>query len=155
MTASPLSIRPYAPSDMKILSAIWLEASLEAHGFLGEELLRSQRALIEESYLAEADVWVACLEGAPVGFIGLLDAFIGGLFVDPARQGQGIGRALVAHACARKGELSLEVYAENGAACAFYRALGFCETERRAIDDNGLPHENIRMRLAPKGGPSA
>nr|WP_107987611.1 GNAT family N-acetyltransferase [Breoghania corrubedonensis] len=147
MTSAPVSIRPYAASDMKILSSIWFNASLEAHAFLGEDLLRRQRVLIEKTYLEEAEVWVACVDGAPVGFIGLLGAFIGGLFVDPSAQGQGIGRALVAHARARKGELSLEVYAENVRACAFYRRLGFSETERRVRDDNDLPHENIRMSL--------
>ncbi|MDJ0931749.1 GNAT family N-acetyltransferase [Breoghania sp.] len=149
MPSPALSIRPYARSDMTVLSSIWFEASREAHAFLGEEFLRSQRAAIEETYLPGADVWVACLNGVPVGFIGLLGSFIGGLFVDPKAQGQGIGRALLAHAQALKGELSLEVYAENTRACAFYRRLGFRETERRARDDNDLPHENIRMRLVP------
>ena len=83
------------------------------------------------------------------GFIGLIDHFIGGLFVAPDAQGQGIGRALVDHAQGLKGRLTLEVYAANAAARGFYTALGFTETGRREEDDLGLPFPLIRMALDP------
>ncbi|MBB3121816.1 GNAT family N-acetyltransferase [Pseudoduganella violacea] len=142
-----LQIRAFEAADTRKLSAIWFEASRRAHAFLGEARLREQRTLIEEVYLPNAETWVACLDGAPVGFIGLIDSFIGGMFVDPGRQGSGIGRALAAHALALKGELELEVYAENRPACAFYQRLGCEEIARRPEDDEGLPFEVILMRL--------
>jgi putative acetyltransferase len=46
-----------------------------------------------------------------------------------------------------KGELSLEAYTENVQAMGFYRSLGFQELSRRAIDDEGYPFENARLRL--------
>lgn len=141
-----IEIRAYEASDLHTLSAIWFDASLLAHPFLGETRLREQRTLIEAVYLPQAEIWVARLGGAPVGFIGLLDASIGGLFVAPAMQGHGIGRALVEHALALKGALDLEVYADNRDACAFYTQLGFEEVSRRDEDDEGLPFANILMR---------
>ncbi len=109
-----IRIRAYdEASDLPKLSAIWFEASMAAHAFLGEARLREQRVAIETIYLPQAETWVACHAGAPVGFISLLDTFIGGLFVAPDRQGLGIGRALIAHALDLKGELSLEVYTAN------------------------------------------
>ncbi|WP_260432841.1 GNAT family N-acetyltransferase [Burkholderia stagnalis] len=141
-------IRAYRHTDLHTLSAIWFDASMLAHPFLGEARLRRQRALVEDVYLPGAETWVACLGDEPAGFIGLLDGSIGGLFVASAMQGRGIGRALVAHALALKGVLELEVYADNRAARAFYERLGFEEISRRAEDDDGAPFANIRMRSA-------
>ena len=83
--------------------------------------------------------------GAPLGFIGLLDDFIGGLFVAPGAQGQGVGRALVAHALELRGRLELEVYAANSGAHALYARLGFTDTARRVHDDLGNLFALIRM----------
>ncbi|WP_423369587.1 GNAT family N-acetyltransferase [Burkholderia sp. LMG 32019] len=141
-----IEIRAYEASDLHTLSAIWFDASLHAHPFLGEARLREQRTLVEKVYLPDAETWVACRAGEPVGFIGLLDGAIGGLFVVPSMHGHGIGRALVEHALALKGALDLEVYADNRDACAFYTRLGFEEISRRDEDDEGLPFANIRMR---------
>lgn len=113
---------------------------------LGQINRFDQRALIEAVYLPKAETWVACRAGEPVGFIGLLDDSIGGLFVAPAMHGHGIGRALVEHALALKGALDLEVYADNLDARAFYARLGFDEISRRDGDDEGLPFVNILMR---------
>lgn len=141
-----IEIRAYEASDLHTLSAIWFDASLLAHPFLGEARLREQSMLIEQVYLPQAETWVACRTGEPVGLIGLLDASIGGLFVAPALHGHGIGRALVEHALALKGALDLEVYADNRDARAFYTRLGFEEVSRRDEDDEGLPFANILMR---------
>tara|TARA_B100000378_G_scaffold274658_1_gene269446 strand:+ start:745 stop:1197 length:453 start_codon:yes stop_codon:yes gene_type:complete len=141
-------IRPYAPEgDLKKLSRIWLDASLLAHPFIGERRLLAQRALIEDQYLPSAETWVACVGGHPCGFIGLLDTFIGGIFVAPDRQGLGIGRQLVAHALCLKGKLELEVYTANRQAVAFYIGLGFRELSRRPLDDDGYAFENARLHL--------
>ena len=143
-----LSIRAYdEAADLQTLSAIWFDASLLAHAFLGEARLREQRALIETIYLPKAETWIACHRGETVGFISLLDTFIGGLFVAPQQQGLGAGRALVQQALSLKGELSLEVYTANDQAFGFYRSLGFEEISRRPVDDEGLPFENSLMQL--------
>jgi putative acetyltransferase len=143
-----IRIRAYdEASDLPKLSAIWFEASMAAHAFIGEARLRKQRVAIETIYLPQAETWVACQAGEPVGFISLLDTFIGGLFVAPDRQRLGTGRALIAHALDLKGELSLEVYTANVKAYGFYKSLGFEELSRRATDGEGLPFENAMMRL--------
>lgn len=140
-------IRPYDPAtDTEKLSQIWLDAALIAHAFIGEETLRAQRSLIEDVYLPKAETSVACVGGEPAGFISLLGDFVGGLFVAPAFQGQGIGRMLIEHALARTNELSLEVYTANEGAMRFYQRLGFVEQSRRPLDNEGLPFENALMR---------
>lgn len=148
MKSLELNIRAYdEATDREALSNIWFEASLLAHPFIGEARLREQRPLIETEYLPKAETWVACLGETPVGFISLLDCFIGGLFVAPSQQGHGIGRALVAYALNLKSELQLEVYTANTQAASFYEKLGFEEISRRGEDDHGLPHENAHLVL--------
>ncbi len=141
-------IRPYSPEDAPRLLAIWRAASEKAHSFFTAEQLDAQQRLVADVYLTRAEIWVATRSGTLVGFIGLLDSFIGGLFVAPEAQGSGVGRALVAHASTLKGGfLELEVYARNLGARAFYRRLGFVEKSRRASDDNGLPFALIRLAI--------
>ena len=144
-----IQIRAYEAADLPRLSSIWFDASQQAHPFLGATRLRKQQTLIENIYLPNSETWVACEAGEPIGFISLLDASIGGLFIEPKLQSGGVGRALIAHALKLKGELSLEVYADNIKAFAFYQRLGFEEITRRSEDDEGLPFENIQMRLTP------
>lgn len=142
-----ISIRLFDKADTETLSAIWFDASLVVHPFIGEARLREQRKLIEDVYLPNAQTWVACQAGTPVGFISLLDSFIGGLFVDPSCQGQGIGRKLIAKALKSRKKLSLDVYTRNEQALRFYTALGFQELSRRPTDDEGLPFENAHLHL--------
>ncbi len=142
-----ITIRAYEAADLEKLSALWFEASLIAHMFIGEARLREQRALVETVYLPRAETWVAVHGGEPVGFISLMEDFIGGLFVSPRHQGGGVGRRLVQHATQLKGELRLEAYTANTQAFAFYKALGFEELSRRTEDDQGLPFENALMFL--------
>ncbi|PSJ64210.1 GNAT family N-acetyltransferase [Mesorhizobium soli] len=143
---SNLGIRAYAgASDRDRLLEIWLTASQVGHPFLGEADLSAQMQLVRDTYLPQAENWVAVVEGQPAGFIGLLDSFIGGLFIDPAFHGCGIGKSLVLHAAQLKGALDVEVYADNRDACVFYRRIGFAETARHARDDEGRPLAIVRM----------
>lgn len=140
------TIRAYSnTTDRDRLADIWLEASRIGHPFLTETDLAEQLAKVRDIYLPQAENWVAEIDGRPAGFIGLIDSFIGGLFVDPATHGHGLGKALVLHAAKLKGSLDVEVYADNEAAVAFYSRIGFVETLRRSHDDEGLPFEVIRM----------
>lgn len=144
-----MQIRPYQPADRDRLLDIWLDASRVGHTFLGEATLSDQQAKVRDIYLPMADNWVAEIDGRAEAFIGLIDSFIGGLFVDPRAHGSGFGRALIAHAGARLGPLTVSVYADNAKALAFYRRCGFVETARKPADDEGRPLEVVDMRRVP------
>lgn len=139
-------IRPYENEDRDLLLDIWLAASRIGHSFLGEDDLSAQKRLVRDIYLPKAENWIAVKNRTPLGFIGLLENFIGGLFVAPEACRRGVGTALVDHALGIKGTLEVEVYAANPVAVSFYRSRGFVETARRAHDDEGRPLELIRMR---------
>lgn len=146
-----ITIRAYVPGDLDSVADIWLAASRVGHAFFEEDELIRQQQLVRDIYLPAAENWLAVMDGRILGFIGLMDHFIGGLFVDPDAQRGGAGRALVRHALGLKGSLELDVYAANEGACSFYRSLGFVETGRRPDDEEGRPLEVIRMQLSATG----
>jgi ribosomal protein S18 acetylase RimI-like enzyme len=143
-----MTIRPYRKDDLAACLAIWRRASEVAHSFLGEDALSEDEALVRDHYIPAAEILVATDDRHVVGFIALLDGFIGGLFVDPEHHGAGVGRALVAAAQPHEGALEVEVYEANVKARAFYDRLGFVEIGRRPRDDRDRPFALVRLRLA-------
>ena len=106
--------------------------------------MRRRQAVVAEHCLPGAEPWGAEADRVFLGFIRLLDDFIGGLFVAPAAQRQGVGRALADHALARKGQRALEVDAAHAAARGFSERLGFVEAGRWPINDIDKPFALIR-----------
>ncbi|HET8727018.1 MAG TPA: GNAT family N-acetyltransferase [Alphaproteobacteria bacterium] len=141
-----MQIRRYDARDHDDVLAVWFAASKVGHPFLSEDDLIAQLKIVGEIYLPGSETWVAEEDGSIVAFIGLLDSFIGGLFVAPEGHGRGIGRRLVEHAFSLKGPLTVDVYARNPMAPAFYRRCGFVEIGRKDRDDEGRPFELIVMR---------
>jgi len=138
-------IDQFQPHEAEHLLAIWLVASRLGHPFLSEEDLAAQRDLVRDVYLPQAETWVIRRGDEIAGFIGLLDNFIGGLFIDPVLHGQGLGRALIDHARRLKGRLAVEAYEANASAVGFYRQCGFVEVGRRERDDEGRSLPLIRL----------
>jgi ribosomal protein S18 acetylase RimI-like enzyme len=147
-----MKLRPARPTDAPKLLQIWLDASRVGHSFLGEETLQEQLPKLRDVYIPHADNWVAIEGDKILGFIGMIDGHIGGLFVAPEAHRGGVGRFLVEQAASRIGELTVEVYEQNGSACSFYRSCGFKQVGRKELDDEGRPLPLLRMRRAPGAG---
>lgn len=143
-----MHIRRAAPQDAPALLDIWLEASRVGHPFLGEETLQEQLPKIRDVYIPHAENWAAVEGNSILGFIGLLENHVGGLFVAPAAHRRGVGRLLLGHASERLGELTVEVYEQNRSACSFYRSCGFDLVGRKELDDEGRAFPLLRMRRA-------
>jgi ribosomal protein S18 acetylase RimI-like enzyme len=96
-----------------------------------------------DAAVREGRTWVADDGGEVVGLLVLETHAehleVENLAVDPARQGQGIGRALMAFAEQRAGELGLDqmrlhTHAKMTENQAIYARLGYREYERRTVD---------------------
>lgn len=145
-----LIIRPYERTDEDAVVKVWAHASRQAHPFVVGEGEGERERKMREVYLVQAQNWVveSTEDGGIVGLLGMQAAEIGGLFVAPQAQGQGLGQALVRHATALHGTVTLEVYTRNTRARRFYAWMGFEETGRRREEETG--HQMIALRLYPR-----
>lgn len=127
-----IEIRPYQDSDCNAVLNIWEQASQQDHAFLGAEELAFQKEIVKKDYLGKTFILVAINSKKQiVGFIGLLDSFVGALFVLPSMQGRKIGTSLIEKARKEKGILSVEVYKENPKALHFYHHRNFISIEEK------------------------
>lgn len=138
-------IRPYRPEDCEELLDVWEAANRKGHPFFDEAELVARRRRLIDVHLPASESWVAWDGDRIVGGIGLVGAFVGGLFVDPAHHRRGIGRCLLDHATALKGALTLGVYVANPAACRFYDRCGFVPVIQRRVDEDGRPWPVVEM----------
>lgn len=130
-------IRRYRAEDTDALEIAWRNATKIAHPFLKETFVEQEAEMLRKVYLPKAETWVVEDEGAPVGFVAIIGEEIGGLFLDPASHGKGLGKALVDHAIALKGPMWLEVFEKNSTGRCFYDRYGFVETSRSVHDATG------------------
>lgn len=125
MTRRAVALRRYRAEDNQALSDIWLRASARAHSFFTREQLAEQQKRVSEVYLPNAETWIACEGAGLLGLIGLINEFIGGLFVDPQYQGSGVGRTLVNHAMKLGDSPILAVCARNSRGPDLLRTVGY------------------------------
>lgn len=112
------------PEELDRLMLIWLEANSEAHGFIPRTYWQEQQAQVR-ALLPEAELFVATVENKIVGFLGLMDSYIAGLFVSSEWRSQGFGQKLLDFVKERTNHLDLEVYEKNNRAERFYQRNGF------------------------------
>ncbi|MGL6428744.1 MULTISPECIES: acetyltransferase [Aeromonas] len=139
--------------DHPTLITIW-EASVRAsHHFLQEADIAALRPLILEHYFDAVTLNCARVDnGEIVGFIGVAEGSIEMLFVDPGRQGGGVGRLLVADAIHHLGATRVDVNEQNEPALGFYRHLGFEVVGRSALDGQGKPYPLLHLVLSAEAG---
>jgi ribosomal protein S18 acetylase RimI-like enzyme len=138
--AAPIAIRRIDADELPIVQrlaeAIWptaFEGVIKRHQI--EMMLEDIYALdtLQNDMTALGHVyWVARHEREDSGFVSAYKqgdvTWIKKLYILPAKQGQGIGRALIAHATdyfAPSRALSLNVNNGNAKAIAFYKKYGF------------------------------
>lgn len=144
MKARSTMIRAFTASDTDSVMQAWHKASALAHPFLSDDLIAKADALIRNTFLPMAETAVLEQDGQVVGFIALLGHQVGGLFLDPAYHGRGLGKALMDHAAQRHPVLELEVFRDNTIGRGFYAAYGFEELEEKIDDFSGLPVLHLR-----------
>lgn len=141
-------IRRYAAGDIDAVVKIWRAASRVATPFLSAAFLDEEEREIRDGWMARAESWVYEDGGRVSGFVSLLGDEVGGLFVHPAAQGRGIGRALMDHAVALRGRLLLEVFERNRSGRGFYAHYGFREIGRNVHEATGQPQ--IQLAFGPE-----
>ena len=83
----------------------------------------------ETQVLPKADVWVARVDGRPVGFMARRETQLDHLYLAPGTWRQGIGRALLEKARETVDTLELWAFQRNEGARGFYEAHGFAAVQ--------------------------
>ena len=138
-------IRKYRTADTDALVAIWKSASALAHSFLDDAFVAREAEALRTQHLPNAETWVLEDDGVIVGFIALVGDEIGGLFLDPAAHGKGLGKAMVDHVVELKGPLHVEVFEKNEIGRRFYSRYGFIEIDRYRHEASG--ETTLRLKL--------
>ena len=91
-----MNIEHYQSKDEEAVLNIWLKASEQAHAFAGVGFWCGLVEDMRQVYLPKARTWI-CRDGDRVmGFACLVgEGELAALFVDPERQCEGIGTALL------------------------------------------------------------
>ena len=110
--------------DIEDVMQLWLQTNLKTHSFIPEHYWHDNFNEVK-SALSEAEIYVADQNKKIVGFIGLVNNYIAGIFVSEHMQLHGIGKQLLNTAKERYIALQLHVYKKNLKAIEFYQKQNF------------------------------
>lgn len=140
-------IRKYEKNDHERVMKIWLLSNLEAHGFIRQDYWRGCLDSVSDA-ISAAEVYTALSGSEIVGFIGLNEGHIEGIFVDGEHRSKGVGKSLIDFAKELYPKLSLCVYEKNERAVEFYRREGFLPIRKKPDISTG--ETEILMRWEVK-----
>lgn len=102
-------IRKMELRDLDAVMKIWLDSNEQVHDFVPEEYWKNHFEEVR-SILPEAEVYVYESEGKILGFAGMMEDYIAGIFVAEKFRSKGIGKILMKYMKEKKQKLSLSVY---------------------------------------------
>ena len=127
-------IRRFNKNDINDVMQIWENENIKAHKFISKEYWESNYNFVKES-LPKAEIYVYIIKEKIVGFVGLHNNYIEGIFVDTNNQCNGIETSLLNKVKESRNSLTLSVYKKNKNAISFYKKNGFVITNEN-MDNN-------------------
>lgn len=122
-------------SELEEILDIWLTANYDAHPFIPDSYWQENLAFVREQ-LPLAELYIYREQNKILGFLGITDSYIAGIFVRSDYRKQGIGKKLLDEVKQTHDTLSLSVYAKNSNALTFYDKHGF-QKSSESIDETG------------------
>ena len=113
-------IREYKANDLEYVMSTWYKAQLIAHPFLSNQFVEKVQVMMKDIFIPNSKTWVYEKEGELIGFIAMMDNEIGGLFVNPDQQSNGVGSSLLKHIEKNYDTIEVEVFANNKIGLPFY-----------------------------------
>ncbi|ADG39481.1 putative acetyltransferase (plasmid) [Leuconostoc kimchii IMSNU 11154] len=127
-------LNSFSDRDLEQLAQIWLNGNLQAHSFIPAQYWKNQFVNIKKM-LPEANIFLYRNNEIIIGFLGKLDGYIAGLFVDMNYRKQGVGSRLINYLKQINDKLTLSVYVDN------INAVNFYENKDFIIDSVGMDTE--------------
>ena len=147
MPREDLTLRPAGPDDLSAVADLFLATRAAAVPQMPPVADPDDaRRWVLGWELDPREVWLAESDDAVVGFAVLEHSWLAGLYVDPARQRDGVGGALLDLVKAQRPQgFALWVFDSNEPARAFYRRHGLVELEHTDGADNMERSPDLRM----------
>ena len=117
-------IRLFSLDDLDDVMRIWLDCNLEVHNFIYKDYFISNYSYVKEQ-MKQSNIFVYENNGKILGFIGIDNGFIQGIFVSKTSRSKGIGKKLIDYCKEKYSTLSLKVYEKNKRAINFYKNQEF------------------------------
>lgn len=117
-------IRKMKKEDVEAVLQIWLDTNKKAHFFISEKYWEDNFEYVK-SLLPNSEIYIAESKNKIIGFIGIENAYIAGIFVLEQMQSNGVGTQLLLQAKKKYSMLTLQVYAKNKKAIEFYKKENF------------------------------
>ncbi|MDF2985403.1 MAG: acetyltransferase [Eubacterium sp.] len=129
-------IRKFKFEDLDIVMKIWLETNIKAHNFISSSYWQGNYEIVKEM-LPNSEILVYEDNNTIQGFIGLMENYIAGIFINANNQSQGIGKSLLDHVKENHSELYLQVYKKNVGAVKFYLRESFAVAKEQNDENTG------------------
>ncbi|MFE1903041.1 GNAT family N-acetyltransferase [Streptomyces gardneri] len=144
-------VRRAVDSDAAAVADVWLRAFAAALPDVRRAHTDDQvRSWFREVVVPSRETWVATVDGSVVGMMVLDGEDLDQLYLDPVRQGQGIGSRLVDLAKRRRpAGLALWTFQVNEPARRFYERHGFIAAESTDGHRNEEREPDIRYVWRP------
>lgn len=121
--------------ELEEILDIWLTANYDAHPFIPDSYWQENLAFVREQ-LPLAELYIYREQNKILGFLGVTDSYIAGIFVRSDYRKQGIGKKLLDTVKQTHDTLNLSVYEKNSNALTFYDKHGF-QKSSESIDETG------------------
>lgn len=117
-------IRTLQNKDINEVARIWLDSNIQAHDFIPSQYWYDQYEMVKEE-ISKVEVYVYEDNDKILGFVGLNDDYLAGIFICQDVQSIGIGKQLIDFVKGIKEQINLSVYQKNERAIKFYQREGF------------------------------
>ena len=142
------NITRFENNNLDRIMEIWLKSNLEAHPFIDSNYWTDNYDLVLEE-LPKSSLYLYWFKNQIVGFIGIQDNYIAGLFIDTQYRNLGIGTTLLNFIKNKYDNLFLNVYLDNEKAVQFYLNNEF-KIDSKNIETDNNKYE-YTMSWAKKG----
>ena len=144
-----VKIRKANEANINRVMDIWLRANLEAHNFVDPSYWKDNFALVKQE-IQSADVFVVEEKNKIVGFAGLKQDYLAGIFFDQKVRHQGLGTELLNYLKHRYPQLILDVYQKNRSAVNFYQKNGFKIIQEKEYQNQNLNEYQMMWKSGEK-----
>ena len=131
-------IRKFQDKDINNIMEIWKNENIKAHNFIKSVYWINNYNYVKK-LLPKTEIYIYEEQEKIIGFIGLDNNYIEGIFIDSSKQHKGIGTALLNKVKENRNNLTLNVYEKNVGAIDFYLKNGFTVTNR------GIDKETVEL----------